>query len=196
MKRICAIVATLTTVLFFAACRTTGSSVVYGAGEDILAQTRIGQLLLELRFSAIDLDGKTVTDEVFKKYDVTLVNIWGTFCKPCLFELPELQKAYQKYTARNCGALALTADVFIGDAKSVNTAKKIWKDSACTFPAVQSTEELQALYENICTFPTTFLVDRNGKLIEGSVREGSMTEKEFEALFEYGLSFVGEAVKR
>ena len=48
-----------------------------------------------LTFSTKDLDGNTVTSEIFENYDVTLVNIWGTFCGPCKAEL----KIFNFFTA-------------------------------------------------------------------------------------------------
>lgn len=41
-------------------------------------------------FTAGTLDGGTFTSEDFKGYDLTIVNIWGTFCGPCREEMPEL----------------------------------------------------------------------------------------------------------
>ena len=41
-------------------------------------------------FTAKDLDGNTVTEEIFAEKDLTVVNIWGTFCPPCIAEMPEL----------------------------------------------------------------------------------------------------------
>ena len=155
-----------------------------------------GIIPAELKFSAADLDGNTITDGIFKNYDVTLVNIWGTFCMPCLMELPELEQAYKEYAAKNCNVIALSVDVTPGDMEALNTAKKIWKDSCCTFPAIQTAPELEPIYSKLTAFPSTFLVDRNGKMIEGSYREGSLNRQKFEALFEYGLNFTGNAVKK
>lgn len=36
------------------------------------------------KFSADDLQGNKVTNEIFKENELTVVNIWGTFCKPCI----------------------------------------------------------------------------------------------------------------
>ena len=41
-------------------------------------------------FTAQDLDGNTVDESIFADYEVTMVNLWGTFCGPCLQEMPDL----------------------------------------------------------------------------------------------------------
>ena len=44
-----------------------------------------------LTFSTVDLDGNEVTDDIFRNKKLTVINIWGTFCGPCVNELPELE---------------------------------------------------------------------------------------------------------
>ena len=41
-------------------------------------------------FRAVDLQGNEVTKEIFAQKKITVVNIWGTFCPPCIGEMPEL----------------------------------------------------------------------------------------------------------
>ena len=43
-------------------------------------------------FSTTDLEGNTVTNDIFSQADLTVVNFWGTFCNPCINEMPELAK--------------------------------------------------------------------------------------------------------
>ena len=43
-------------------------------------------------FNTVDLNGKSVTQNIFADRKLTVVNIWGTFCGPCIEELPELGK--------------------------------------------------------------------------------------------------------
>ena len=41
-------------------------------------------------FESKTLDGEDVSQDIFSKADLTMVNIWGTFCGPCIKEMPEL----------------------------------------------------------------------------------------------------------
>ena len=46
----------------------------------------------KITFTATDLKGAAVTSEIFSKNKVTMLNIWGTFCGPCIREMPDLAK--------------------------------------------------------------------------------------------------------
>lgn len=39
-------------------------------------------------FTTVDMAGNTVTDELFTQADLTVLNIWGTYCGPCIGEMP------------------------------------------------------------------------------------------------------------
>ena len=42
-------------------------------------------------FQTVDLAGNEVTQDIFKEYDVTMVNIWATWCKYCIEEMRALE---------------------------------------------------------------------------------------------------------
>ena len=76
----------LWSMLILAALLTTGltacggeSSQETGSGSGVLAG-----------FTAQDLEGNDVDDSIFDDYDVTMINVWGTFCGPCIQEMPDL----------------------------------------------------------------------------------------------------------
>lgn len=144
-----------------------------------------------LTFSTKDIDGNAVTSEIFKNYDVTLVNIWGTFCGPCKTELPQLEAAYKDYADKKVNVIAITADLPEGDAETLDLAKEIWKDAGCTFKALVSVDSFMPMYERIAGFPTSFMVDKNGKLIPGTMHLGSLNKAGFEKLFDAALKAVG-----
>ena len=62
-------------------------------------------------FEAQDMDGNTVSSDIFGESKITMVNVWATYCNPCLSEMPELGELAQEYDA---GEFRL-----IGDRKSV-----------------------------------------------------------------------------
>ncbi|UTC67451.1 MULTISPECIES: TlpA disulfide reductase family protein [unclassified Treponema] len=143
-----------------------------------------------LIFSTKDLDGNPVTNDIFEKYDVTLVNIWGTFCGPCKVELPDLEAAYKAYADKKVNVIALTADLQEGDAETLTLAKELWKDAGCTFKALVTVDNFLPIYEQITGVPTSFLVDKNGKLIPGTIHTGRLNKAGFETLFDTALKAV------
>ena len=54
-------------------------------------------------FTATGLDGEEVDQSIFTGYDVTMVNVWATFCGPCLSEMPDLGALHQEFSDRHQG---------------------------------------------------------------------------------------------
>ena len=48
-------------------------------------------------FSATTLEGETVSEEIFSGHKLTMVNIWATFCSPCINEMPSLGELDEAY---------------------------------------------------------------------------------------------------
>lgn len=74
-------------------------------------------------FSVETVDGSTVTKaECFEAYDLVMVNIWGTFCGPCVDEMPDLSRLYHKLPD---GVNMITMCVDVKDEpKNMEQAKK------------------------------------------------------------------------
>ena len=57
-----------------------------------------------------ELNGKTYTQDIFSKYDLTMVNIFTTWCSPCVNEIPDLEKLYQEMKDKGVGVVGVTLD--------------------------------------------------------------------------------------
>ncbi len=81
-----------------------GGSGSTGKAEESSASAAAGSLssgaesaVFRTEFSGVDMDGNEVSEEIFSKSKLTMVNVWATYCNPCLSEMPglgELAKAY------------------------------------------------------------------------------------------------------
>lgn len=135
-------------------------------------------------FSSADLDKNKITDEIFSAADVTVVNVWGTFCPPCIREMPELTE-WQKSMPKNAQIIGIVCDVnSTDDAKGISKAKAILKKSGATFPNVIANQSLAQFLNGIQFVPTTFLVDKNGNIV-GDMIVGAQVAKYKKAVEDY-----------
>ena len=116
-----------------------------------------------------DLDGNTCTlGDIFAQNDLTMINVWGTFCGPCIAEIPDLEQLYEDYSSENFGIVGLTCDLYDFEGNvlpsSLSDAKAIVKENKVTYPILGETAEMENyLYSEYV--PVTFFVDGNGNFV-------------------------------
>ena len=114
-------------------------------------------------FSAQTLGGETVTEAFFGQHDLTMVNVWASWCGPCCKELPDLSELY-KILPENVGFLSVTIDE-PGDLKA---AQDILAQNGCTFPCLdgQASEGLtKNVLNGVMAIPTTLFFDSQGNQV-------------------------------
>ena len=132
-----------------------------------------------------DLDGNSYTlGELFAQNDLTMINVWGTFCGPCIREMPDLEELYEDYRDEGFGIVGLTSDLYDFDGNilpgALADAKDIVKENGITYPILGETSEMENyLYSQYV--PVTFFVDRNGNFI-GESFVGSRDYDEWESI--------------
>lgn len=107
-------------------------------------------------FTLKNLDGKpTLSTDLKNK--IIVINIWGTWCGPCVQEMPEVQELHKKYLGdKDVAILTINND---GDSALV---KKFMTDKKFDFAVLQDENYLQPV--GISSFPTTWFIDREGKI--------------------------------
>ena len=141
-------------------------------------------------FTAMDKDGKTVKLSDFKGKKV-YINMWASWCGPCMREIPELEKVYQKYKYNKYIVfLSMTSP---NDAefknqcpqdKSKDVILKKAKELGATYPVLFDVKDRFIINYAIRSFPTHILINSDGTFetrIAGGVTEESLT-KEIEKL--------------
>lgn len=112
-------------------------------------------------FSAVSAQGDTVTQDVFSKYDITMVNIWSTTCEPCKEEMPELQELYEKLPD-NVNFISICMD----GADDTDLTQKILETYKSKFTVLYPDSALKKLVQdNYSAVPTTIFVDKNGNIV-------------------------------
>lgn len=149
--------------------------------------------LKNFTFDTIDLDGNKVTSDIFKDYDVTMINIWATWCPPCRGELPEIAKLYHNFKDKKCNIIGLVGDVSPEDQRALETAKALVAKNACDYTMVQNNDSFKPLFKGVKAWPTTIFVDKNGTIIAEDVNDiivGSLSLEEFTEAMEKALKSV------
>ncbi len=147
------------------------------------------QSIQGLKFKTTDLDGNEVTQDIFKKAHVTMVNIWATWCPPCRAELPDIGNLERAYREKGCAVVAICSDVTDEDDSALEEAKEIIQDSKCDFVVLKKNASLNAIYNNITAYPTTLFFDKDGNII-GNIIIGGRSEEDFAKAFDELLAKV------
>ena len=81
-----------------------------GSGEEDASAKSEERAVKMPAFTAKDLQGNEVTEEIFAGKDLTVLNIWGTFCPPCIREMPELGE-WARAMPENVQLIGLITDI-------------------------------------------------------------------------------------
>ena len=110
-------------------------------------------------FTASDMNGRTVR-LADNRGKIVLLNIWATWCPPCVDEMPSLEKLYQEFKDQNFALMAVSID-----SDGITAVAPFMKKHGLTFPAlIDSQAAIQTSYE-ITGVPETFIIDKKGILV-------------------------------
>ena len=169
----------LLTTLSLAACAGTGNGGTGGtqspspvpSTEDLPSggetdETAQAPVPLLASFSTTDLEGNAVDQSILEGYDLTLVNVWATYCTPCLNEMPDLGTLAADYEEKGVQVLGLVSDVLNSDGSiddgQVELAQEIVAETGADYRHLLPSADLYGLLGQIYAVPTTFFVDSEG----------------------------------
>ena len=133
-------------------------------------------------FETTDLDGNTVlSEEIFRENTLTMVNLWGTYCGPCINEMPELEELYGRLKEKNCDIIGIVCDVRgQDDSAGIAAAQEIIEDTGVTYRNLLPWEGMDQVFP-AQFIPTTYFVDSDGQVV-GEAAIGARGADEYEAL--------------
>lgn len=132
--------------------------------EDVTAQTEDSSII----FTAQDLEGNTVTEEVFAEAKLTMVNVWATYCNPCLSEMPGLGELAGEYEKDVFRIIGIVSDVQEGaETDAVEYAASLVAWTGADYPHLLLNESLfRSMLSGVNAVPTTFFVNEKGEVLD------------------------------
>ena len=148
------------------------------------------------KFETTGIDGKTYTEKVFSDYDLTLVNVFTTWCSPCVKEIPELQELYKEMKDKGVGVAGVVLDTTDEkgnqDEEAVKKAGILQEKTKAEYPfLIPDTTMMNGRLQGISAFPETFFVDKDGNIV-GDTYTGSHTLDEWKEIVEKELKNVSK----
>jgi len=142
-------------------------------------------------FKAKDAEGNEVTNAVFADYEVTMVNIWASYCNPCVSEMPELAELNGEYQDQGFQIVGIILDATdskgnVDDATLADAVDIIESTGADYTHIIPSAAMLGAYLKNISSVPTTVFVNSEGEII-GSAYVGSRSKADWAAIIDEKL---------
>jgi cytochrome c biogenesis protein CcmG, thiol:disulfide interchange protein DsbE len=119
--------------------------------------TEVGATMPE--YSATLLDGSKF-DLASKRGKVVLLNVWATWCGPCRFEIPELQRLHNEYSAKGLEVVGVSVDE-----SGVEAVKEFVAEQKMTYPVALDPEAKIASLLQASVLPTTVLVGKDGRVL-------------------------------
>ncbi|MCE5235268.1 MAG: TlpA disulfide reductase family protein [Clostridiaceae bacterium] len=142
-------------------------------------------------FTSIDLDGNDVTSDVFQNAKVTFVNIWGTFCGPCINEMPDLGELAEEYADKGVQFIGVVADASADTADEIELAKEIREETGASYLHILVSQSVyDAMLTGVSAIPTSFFVNDKGEIISETY-VGSKTKAKWQAVIDGVLDAQG-----
>ena len=127
-----------------------------------------------------DIDGKEFSSKDFANYDLTMVNVFATWCSPCvqeILDLAEIQKEMKDKGVNIVGVVTDTVDQTGENREALEKAKLIRERSKAEYPfLIPDQSNFNGRLSGIQAFPETFFVDKKGQIV-GETYSGSRNKK-------------------
>ncbi len=124
------------------------------------AKPPLGKGVPAPNFSLPGLEGNKVSLTDFRG-KVVLLNIWATWCAPCVEEMPSMEKLYQELKGEDFELLAISVDE-----SGAEAVKPFMERHKLGFPVLLDTKgEIKNLYQ-ATGVPESFIIDKDGMIVE------------------------------
>jgi thiol-disulfide isomerase/thioredoxin len=128
-------------------------------------------------FTLTDLDGKAISASALRG-KVTIINFWATWCGPCRIEIPDLIALQNKYRSELQLVGISEDEIPAGQVKQFVVANKM------NYAVAMTTPEIERMFPGITALPTTYVVNREGRVVmrHAGTLNPALTEAEVRSL--------------
>lgn len=130
-------------------------------------------------FEGKDLDGNEVkSSTLFAGNTVTVVNFWFTTCSPCVGELSDLEALNKSLSEKGGEVVGINSFTLDGDKTAISEAKDVLTKKGASYKNIwfESNSEAGKFTSGLYSYPTTYVVDKNGNIV-GEPITGAITGK-------------------
>lgn len=130
-----------------------------------------------IQFKTKTIHGKEIDNSIFNSHKLTMINIWATYCGPCISEMEELEKLYKEVQKENVSVLGIVIDT-PNDEENQALAKQILDKKGVTFSNIIPDEKLiNGFLSKVQGVPTTIFVDNKGNVVGKPIIGAGSKEK-------------------
>ena len=142
------------------------------------------------KLSTKDINGKDFTSKDFEKYDLTMVNVFATWCTACVKEIPDLVEVQNEMKSKGVNIVGVVTDTVDDNGKNkeaIEKSKLIHEKTKASYPFLMPDKtNFNGRLNGIQAMPETFFVDSNGNIV-GDTYSGAKSAKEWKQVIEKEL---------
>jgi peroxiredoxin len=139
---------------------------------------KIAQISRPVEIQLKDVFGNTVSLSDFRG-NVVFLNFWATWCPPCVIEMPSMQKLHRRFKDKNFVMVAINSQETDAQVKSFLNKYKL------SFTALLDSSGEVGTWFDVNAFPTTFVLDKEGRIIGRALGPREWDSQASVALFDY-----------
>ena len=139
---------------------------------------KVAQISQPVEIQLKDVFGNTVSLSDFRG-NVVFLNFWATWCPPCVIEMPSMQKLHRRFKDKNFVMVAINSQETDAQVKSFLNKYKL------SFTALLDSSGEVGTWFDVNAFPTTFVLDKEGRIIGRALGPREWDSQASVALFDY-----------
>ncbi len=146
------------------------------------ASTDASPLIPEL--TAVDINGNRYDNSLFEGRKITMLNLWATYCGPCIGEMPDLGRLNEEYADRGFQVVGIVLDYT--SELDIPNIESIIDETGADYIHLLPDASMSELLSTTFSVPTTYFLNENGEPL-GEEYIGSRPKEDWAAIIDHLL---------